>query len=244
MVDQYRTWFGANGTVLYPSRGDDSPAVRVRVRCETHGHPVVAFCGYIHLDGTAELLRQLAGVLSPRGGYLDLYTRTTREHLAVLGLDLPNVRVCGFFPAAEMGERVGRTAHALFLPASFDPRERIDVSTLFPSKLADYTAIGLPVLVWGPEYSSAVRWSINNPGATVCVTNADPMAVGSAVARLSADPAHAAAVAARGIEAGAACFAPDSARDTLYAALRGAAGPGAPAAHRWHPDRAMTPSQS
>ena len=206
--------------VLYPTRGDDSPPGRVRVGPHSEGQPVVAFCGNIHLGGTADLLRRMAGLLATLGGFLDLYTQATAKGLAAHRLDLPNVRLRGFFPAAEMGERVGQTAHVLFLPASFDPRERIDISTLFPSKLADYTAIGLPILVWGPGYSSAVRWAADHPGATVYITDTDPAAVRSAVTRLAADPEYATEIAAAGIAAGAACFDPAPAREALYNALR------------------------
>ena len=134
-------------------------------------------------------------------------------------LDLPNVRPRGFFGAAGMGERVGQTAHILFLPASFDPRERVDISTLFPSKLADYTAIGLPILVWGPDYSSAIRWAVDHPGATVYIADKDPAAIQTAVTRLMADRGFAAQIAAAGMSAGAECFNPASARRALHDAL-------------------------
>ena len=150
MAEQYQEWFKTGSKVLYPSRGDDSPEPRLRVRHVGDGPPVVAFCGRIHQAGNAALLRELAAVLATMNGRIDFYGPYTAQSLAVdYGLTAPVVRTAGFFPAAEMGERVGRTAHALFLPASFEPRERDDVATLFPSKLADYTAIGLPVLVWG-----------------------------------------------------------------------------------------------
>jgi hypothetical protein len=171
------------------------------------------------LGGTADLLRQMAALLARLGGYLDLYSQATGEVLTGHRLDLPNVRLRGFFSAAEAGERVGQTAHILFLPASFDPRERIDIATLFPSKLADYTAIGLPILVWGPSYSSAVRWAVDHPAATVCVTELNPKAVQSAVARLAADPEYASQIADAGMSAGAACFDPAPARAAVYNTL-------------------------
>jgi hypothetical protein len=39
----------------------------------------------------------------------------------------------------------------------------------FPTKLADYTAAALPILVYGPEYCSAVRWARQNPSAVAVV---------------------------------------------------------------------------
>jgi hypothetical protein len=106
----------------------------------------------------------------------------------------------------------------LYLPASFHERERVDVSTLFPSKLADYTAVGLPVLVWGPAYSSAARWAADNPGATELVTGPGPAALQPALQRLS-DPVHAARVATAGVAAGARDFDPLAVRSRFWGAL-------------------------
>jgi hypothetical protein len=219
MNDLYRQWFGAPGAVLYPSRGDDSPPARVRVRPTPDAAPVVAFCGGIHLGGVADLLRRLAVGLGACGGRLDLYTTSGPDHLRALGIEQPNVRHCGFLPSAEMGERLGRSAHVLFLPASFDPRERVDVSTLFPSKLADYTAVGLPVLVWGPAYSSAARWAVQNPGAAILVSDPDVSHVVAAAVAVAGDPDRALSVATTGAAAGSRDFDLRNARRTLVSSL-------------------------
>jgi hypothetical protein len=220
MAEQCRRWYAAEGAVLYPSRGDDSPPTAIRVRPTVWGPPVIAFCGQIHQDGTTDLLRQLVVVLAEMAGHLDIYTLLTAEQLAGHGLRPPVVRWRGFLPASELGELVGRTAHALFLPASFLPRERDDVATLFPSKLADYTAIGLPIILWGPRYSSAVRWARENAGAALAFTEPDGAGMRVAIAQLVADPARAAELAAAAVHAGEICFHPHTARAQLFQALR------------------------
>jgi len=225
MAEQSERWFGSPGRVLYPSRGDDSPIPVVRIRQSWAGPPVVAFAGQVQLyqGGVVNLLRRMAEVVAALGGRLDLYTRTSVDRLAAAGLILPTVRVAGFFPAAEMAERVAATAHILFLPASFRPEEKLDTSTLFPSKLADYTAIGLPILVWGPVYSSAARWAKENPDAAILVTGEDPGPIQSAVCRLTAEPGCAARLAAAAIEAGNRCFDPAAARALMFSVLSQAA---------------------
>lgn len=197
---------GVPSEVIYPSRGQDSPAPRLRVRPGGAGPPVVAHCGWVHLGGNATLLRQAAAAAAEAGGRLDLYTLHTDADLAAKGLGPPRVRRVGFFPAAEMGDRLGATAHALLVTASFDAADRDHESTLFPSKMADYTAVGLPIVVWGPTYSSVARWAADHPGATVLVTEPDPRPVAAAFRRLAADPAAADAVAAAGIRAGLRTF--------------------------------------
>jgi hypothetical protein len=218
MVDQYRRCFKAGGTVLYPSRGDDSPIPRVRVG-QTALPPVVAYCGKIHQPGTADLLRRLGDVLAGLGGRVDLYTPYSREELAYWKLDRPHVRRVGFVSPPELAASLGASAHALFLPGSFDPCERDDVTTLFPSKLADYTAIGLPILIWAPRYSSAGRWGAENPGAAVTITDPEPAAVRHAVERLASDPEYAASLARAGIEAGRRYFDLAVARQTFFRAI-------------------------
>jgi hypothetical protein len=220
MEEHCRRWFGAAGTVFYPARGDDSPSPQVRVRPVAGGPPVVAFVGNVHQGSTPDLLRKLAAVLASLNGHLDLYTILTADRLAALGMAPPTVRVPSHFPsAAEMNDRIGRTAHALVLPAAFDPCEREDVVTLFPSKLADYTALGLPVLVWGPSYSSAARWARENPGAALLFTDPDPAPVRDALLRLTTDTGHAVRLAAAAVEAGQRYFEPAAARRALYTAL-------------------------
>jgi hypothetical protein len=172
----------------------------------------------IHQAWAVEMLRAMADVLVHVGGRLDLYVPHSEEQLREWGLTGAHVRRVGFFPAHEMAERVAASAHLLYLPASFHERERVDVSTLFPSKLADYTAVGLPVLVWGPAYSSAARWPADNPGATELVTDPDPAALQPALQRLT-DPVYAARVAAAGVAAGGRDFDPLAVRSRFWGAL-------------------------
>ena len=223
MEEHYRRLFGAPGRVLYPCRGEDSPACTVRVRPEPGGPPVIAYCGWVHLaDGPGtrlDILRKSAAVVAARGGHLDLYTQTPRHLLEARGLRPPVVRFCGFFSPDNLADRLGRTAHLLIANASFDRAERDEVATLFPSKMADYTAVGLPILVWGPKYSAAARWAAENPEATVLVTTPDPEPVVKEVDRLVDDPAHAARLAAAAITAGNRYFTLDVARTTLYNCL-------------------------
>jgi hypothetical protein len=94
---------------------------------------------------------------------------------------------------------------------------------LFPSKLADYTAIGLPILTWGPAYSSAARWCSEHAGAALLFTQRDPAPVREALKRLRSDRAFAAETARRGVEAGMRDFELSVARDRVFTTLRGSA---------------------
>jgi hypothetical protein len=219
MAEEVLTSYGVSTTVVYPSRGDDSPSPSVRVRAERSKHPVVAHTGFIHLAGNAALLRDVARIVGDRGGHLDLYTTHSDAELSFHGLVPPVVRKIGFFPAAEMAERVAASADAVFLTASFDAKDRADASTLFPSQLADYTGIGLPVIIWGPDYSSAARWASDNPGAALLFTDRDPAPVRRALLHLFEDRAQAVTLAKGAVDAGKRYFELAVAQEQLMSAL-------------------------
>jgi hypothetical protein len=223
MADEVRRVYGCESEVLYPNRGDDSPVPCVRVR-RAGGPPVVAHAGFVHLRGNAELLRRLAAGLARAGGRLDLYTLHTDADLAKHGLAPPHVRRVGFFPAAEMAERVAETADAMVVTASFDPADRRHESTLFPSKLADYTAIGLPILVWGPEYSSAARWADDHPSAARLFTTPDAAPVLAAAVELTQHPETSRRLAEGAIAAGRRMFELAVARGQFQSAVRRSVG--------------------
>jgi hypothetical protein len=70
---------------------------------------------------------------------------------------------------------------------SFDARDRSNMEIAFPSKLADCTAIGVPLLIYGPSYCSAVQWARENSGVAEVVEAQEDLAAG--VQRLANDPA-------------------------------------------------------
>jgi hypothetical protein len=210
---------GIQSELLYPSRGEDSPIPMVRVNGNPSGAPTVAHCGSLHLRGNGELLNDIAEIVGADGGTLDLYTNHTADYWKGRGLVSPFVRRIGFFPPTEMAERLASTAHCLVVTASFYPEDRYNETTLFPSKMADYTAVGLPIIVWGPPSSSIARWASAHPGACALITDRDPAFVRSAIMRFVRDPQYSASVSARGVEVGRALFDPGAARSQFYRAI-------------------------
>jgi glycosyltransferase involved in cell wall biosynthesis len=221
MAERYQRDYGVPCRVLYPSRGEDSLAPAVRVRPKVGEPLVVAYAGMIHQGWTADALRALAGVLATMNGRLDLYGPYSDEIYAKWGMIAPNIKRLGFFPSArDMMQRVAASAHVLFVPAAFTGEERRNVATLFPSKLADYTAMGLPLLIWGPSYSSAARWAFENPGAAELVTDPNPASLHGPLRRL-ADPVQADRCATAAVAAGMRDFDPQVVRGSFWTALAG-----------------------
>jgi glycosyltransferase involved in cell wall biosynthesis len=75
------------------------------------------------------------------------------------------------------------SADALLVVMNFDPSVRRQMETSFPSKLVDYSQLGKPVVIWGPEYCSAIRWALPMRSA-LCVTSPDPNDLASALENL------------------------------------------------------------
>lgn len=222
MVGDYERLYGRRGTLLYPSRGEDSPPAKLRVRDEAgDGKPVIAFAGSPNILGLREVLQLVGRVLEGMGGHLDLYTQYSPGELTRMGLGGPAMRARGFFPPPQLAERVAETAHALLLPASFRDAERAAVRRLFPSKLIDCTAIGIPILIVGPADSSIGRWGIENPSAAVTVTEPDPAAIEGAIRRISTDASFAKGLALASMAQAEKDFDLRRARETLYTPLVG-----------------------
>src|SRR5687768_10395858 len=91
-------------------------------------------------------------------------------------------------------------ADALFVPMSFDESDRANMEMAFPSKLADYTATGLPLLIYGPAYCSAVVWARDNQGVAEVVE--DKADLSDAINRLANDPSHRVALGKRALATG------------------------------------------
>jgi hypothetical protein len=224
MADHYQRQYGVGGTVLYPTRGSESATPRVRVRQRSSGEPfVVAYAGSLWGGGYISMLQTAAMSLQEWGGRLDIYNDANQEQLRSAGLTAPNVRACGFPPLVKAAEQMGATADVMLLPLSFLPQERAVTQINFPSKLADYTAIGLPILIWSPPEHAVVRWAKEHGGAAELVTDLDQAALRSALARLAADEELRLSLAAKGVAAGNQCFALEQGRTVLYEALLAAA---------------------
>lgn len=228
MADDFQRRYGAVGQVLYPSRGADTPRyLGPAERLRRSGHPpVVAFAGTINSPGFASLLRSVVEALAPHSGELLLFGPLTADQASAAGLRHPRIQVRGMLTSRDLMDTLRRDADVLFVPMSFDAAERSNMQLSFPSKLTDYTAVGLPMLICGPAYCSAVGWAQNNPGVAEVVTSEDPAALHSAVDRLASSADYRTSLASHAQRTGERDFSA-AAADTLFSrALTGNAGRG------------------
>jgi glycosyltransferase involved in cell wall biosynthesis len=222
MAEDYERRFGVPGLVLYPSRAASTP--RFDAPSEHLGRGVAAFtyafAGTINSKGIVGALRRLASCLAAFGGRLLIYGPLTTEQARADGLDEANVELCGLLPSEVLMTTLRERADALFVPMSFAAADRPNMQVSFPSKLTDYTAVGLPLLIYGPEYCSAVRWARDNAGVAEVVAAEGGEELADAVARLSRDPGRRIRLAHAALDAGERYFSHGAAKAVLKAALR------------------------
>lgn len=220
MVEEYRRRYEALGEVLYPSRSADAvvfaePPDRLGRACEPF---TVAFAGRIPWE-YARALQRMATALRTIGGRLLVFGEAAPEIASVICQE-PNVEWRQRVESSQALIRQCRAeAHTMYVPMSYREQDRPNAEVSFPSKLADCTAVGLPLIVDGPEYCSAVRWARENPGVAEVVTDRSVDALKKTVARLIKDGAHRLQLARESICRGQEYFGFNRAISTLYSIL-------------------------
>jgi glycosyltransferase involved in cell wall biosynthesis len=224
MEETYARRYGARGVILYPSRDRDivryqNPPERLRRQSV---QLTVAYAGNIFTQGYWDALRDAANALKLQNGRLLLFSPHTREQARARGLTSENVECRGFLKSEELIERLREEADALFIPMSFDAADRANMEISFPSKLTDSTIPGLPLLIFGPDYCSAVRWACENPGTAEVVSHQDSGKLAAAFLRLT-EPNHRCRLAESALSKGNVYFSHGNAETIFQEALLGVA---------------------
>lgn len=219
MRDYYSERYGAGSLVLYPSRARDALVHDAPPPREfAAGAPfTVAFAGTLSA-GHLPAVEALACVLGGIGGRLDLYGARLAPD-ATARLSSPVVRFHEFRPFEELSDVLRATADVLWLPMSFDAADARNMALCFPTKLADYTALGLPILVVGPSYGSAVTWARDNPGSAAVVTDLAGGELSRVVTALSEGAGLRHRLAAEAVRLGAQWFGHDQAQRRFLAGI-------------------------
>jgi hypothetical protein len=221
MEEEYRRNYGVAGEVLYPSRSKDCPSFdEVPQTYNKSAGPLVgAYAGRILLAGYARLIAELAKRLEERGGRLLLFAPHSPDDLRSWGLDLPNVLPQGQVDPGELISRLREEADFVFVPMAFDAEGAdYNMRVGFPSKLVDYTATGLPLLVWGPGDCSAACWARLHAPVAEVVTSREVGEIDVALQRLE-QVQHRERLGRACAELGERLFGYRACVDTLFRAL-------------------------
>ena len=221
MVEEYERRYGAKGTVLYPSRDPNTPVFdAVNGANVSIKRPfTVAYAGSL---ATIDYVRQLVVIsqlLSDVGGRLLLFGPFDEKLLKAAGMNLTSVLAGGLLSSADLVRRLHKDADVLFLPMSFVASELDAMALNFPSKLTDYTASGLPLLIWGSKTSSAVKWAAIESGVAAVVTNPDPSKMAAMLKKLMEDPNWRNELATTSVTIGNKYFNPTAANEIFVSSL-------------------------
>lgn len=189
MRDAYRERYGAGGEVLYPSLA--AGALRTERPCETRralGTSSLTFfyAGSVRSHGVKRQLGVLGAIAARRG-----------HRLVVLSPDADDLRQSGMLGsgAAEIRDavpsdeaRAAMAAEADVLVVGIDAKTGDNARFLFPTKLAEYTSLGRPILLCAPWGTAAANWAQGPPVRALWVE--DPVReedLAAAVRRLEED---------------------------------------------------------
>jgi glycosyltransferase involved in cell wall biosynthesis len=220
MRAEYLERYGRDAEILYPSRSKECPNFEtVPSRLRRDDKPLtIAFAGTVNSEGYVRALRILSELLAKIDGRLLVFGPLGRKEAERFGLHGPHVVLCGLLSPSDLIVRLRNEADVLFVPMSFTESERSNMEMAFPSKLTDYTATGLPLLIYGPHYCSAVRWAHDNPGVAEVVAEEDPTVLAAALQRLQS--AHTrVTLGERALEVGRTFFSCDAAQRIFHSAL-------------------------
>lgn len=206
MREHLENVYGAKGDVLYPYHSEE---IRPRPLTEARnlkepGTLTLGYLGSVAYGRGAQLLRMIPA-LREAGARLRIYSADRLE-----GEADDVVTNCGYTPDDEIWPRLKRECDALVLTHLWpeDARFQLFYQTSFPCKLTEYLALGLPVLMIGPEYVAPVRWGLRHNDAAMVVTEDDHAAWVSALKRLKESSALRERLSEQAAVAGSRDFAP------------------------------------
>ena len=213
--------FGATGSVLYPNRSEDlAPRPLEPTRTLRHpGRLTLGFAGNINYGYGAALCQALPAIRRA-GLRLVVYGRPPGPEFAALLAAGDCLEFRGYVPSAQAWAGIQQDCDVVWLPY---PNPAGEMERLyryhFPSKLPEYLALGMPVLVTGPAFATGVRWAREHPDAVACAFGADEAELVALFQRLATDADWRSRLAAAGGIAGQQDFNPVTIRETFYRTL-------------------------
>ncbi|HVU34461.1 MAG TPA: glycosyltransferase [Opitutaceae bacterium] len=224
MSDHFAAAFGVPGDILLPPRSPSTPS-QTPESCrnlKVPGRLTLGYAGGLHY-GYGEQLLALAPILRRHHITVEIFGAVPQGVVAPLRNASDVFRINGRTDTPEQAWRgVLQRCDVVLQPYLNPPGvHHRQYRTHFPSKLGDCLALGLPLLMTGPEDASGVAWCRTHPGAALTVTDAAASAIEAELNRLRDDGELRVRLATVGQKA-ASEFDVATARATMLAALRAA----------------------
>jgi len=222
MAEEYERRYGAAGSLMYPSRAKDCPVFPAKAARQIGDGEMVIGYGGNSSPLLVESLRALAAALPGTRTRLALFGGFDEDAQRQLLAVSPAISLHGFVPFDQMIRELREIADVLFVPMTFGAEQMDNMKISFPSKLTDYTATGLPLLIHAPAYASAVRWARAEHDVAEIVDEPGEAPLRAAITRLHEDADRRARLASNAVAAGQRYFDSAAARAALSRALVGA----------------------
>jgi hypothetical protein len=166
MRDLLAERYGVSADVLYPNR-----SVSLAPRCFELNRSLrrerftLGYAGAMAY-GYGDRLKELAPIFHAAHATLRIYSLQQPDFLPAPGVEYAG----SYSPPDILWGRVKAECDAVILPycRPEDGHEHL-YRTHFPSKLPEYLALGMPVIVTGPAYATGVQWAVGNPEACIRV---------------------------------------------------------------------------
>ncbi|MBM3550213.1 MAG: glycosyltransferase family 4 protein [Alphaproteobacteria bacterium] len=210
--------YGAPGLTMYPLRSET-----LKARSPTQN---------ANLKNREYLTIGYAGALSygygPRLIEMAPLLRSAKAKVIIYGSSLETAECSdvlishGRLPTPEEAwERIKAECDAVLLPYCYANHGHASLlQTHFPSKLVEYLALGMPVVVTGPDYATGVKWAQRNQDCCVLVTEQDGRELVEALTQLREKPELRVRLGERAIIAGTKEFDPRSIKTAFARHLR------------------------
>ena len=227
MEEEFRGRYGVAGEVLYPNRSEDltprDPQLNLSLR--TPGRLTLGFVGNPNY-GYGEQLVKMLPALREAKAKLVAYGHAPRGAAAPLVEARDVVELRGFVRTPEEAwQGIKESCDVLIFPYRDPPgaMERM-YSIHFPSKLPEYLAAGMPIVMVGPESATGVRWARRHPEAVHLLEADAPHTWSDDFRRLASSAELRCSLAVAALEAGVDDFDPVVIRNRFWSALGEAAG--------------------
>lgn len=225
MEEEFVRRYGERGEVLYPNRSEDlesrDPGMNGSLR--TPGRLTLGFVGNPNY-GYGEQLVKMLPAIREAGAKLIVWGHAPGGAAAPLAEARDVVDLRGFIPSNEAWDAVKRECDAVVFPY-LDPPGALErmYSIHFPSKLPEYLALGMPIVMVGPECATGIRWARRHPDTVYLLDVAAPQRWRVDLERLCADVGLRSALGGGALRQGALDFDPLTIRRKFQSALRGVA---------------------
>jgi glycosyltransferase involved in cell wall biosynthesis len=177
--------YGASAEILYPNRSVSLEPRPMEWNATLRRHKLTIGYAGTMAYGYGWRLQELAPIFDAAGATLRIYSMQKPDFIPALG-----VEYAGQFQRPEaVWEHVKAECDAVILPYCRPQHGHEHLyRTHFPSKLPEYLALGMPVIVTGPNYATGVQWAVSNSKACVQVGINEDGEWNRILSRLRADP--------------------------------------------------------